>query len=48
MLIINNKFFKEALPAEKLFIKPMKGNNKISCSDDIGRNTNSIITVNYY
>jgi penicillin-binding protein 1C len=45
---INDKFFKEALPGQKLFFTPDAGMIKISCSDDKGRNTDIQVKVSFY
>jgi penicillin-binding protein 1C len=42
---INDKFFKEAGPSEKVFFTPEPGTIKISCSDDKARNSDIRITV---
>ena len=44
---INDKFYKEAGAAERVFFTPEEGNIKISCSDDRGRNNNIMIRVKY-
>ena len=45
---INNKFYKEAKPKEEVFFLPTEGINKISCSDDRGRNSSVQIGVEFY
>lgn len=45
---INDRFYKEAKAGENIFFYPEKGQLKISCSDDKGRNVNIRITVNYF
>jgi len=45
---INDQFYKTVKSSEKVFFLPVKGRNKISCSDDKGRNTDITITVTYY
>ncbi len=42
---INDKFYKTAKPANKVFFKPVEGMIKISCTDDKGRNANLHIKV---
>ena len=42
---INDQFFKAVSPQEKVFFNAPKGRVKISCSDDLGRNTNIYIQV---
>ncbi len=42
---INDRFFSEANPEQKLFFNPNTTNIKISCADDKGRNTNIEIKV---
>lgn len=42
---INDKFFKEAQPSDKVFFTPQPGTIKISCSDDNARNSDIRITV---
>lgn len=42
---INKKFYKMALPSEKVFFNPAEGRTEISCSDDKGRNSDVFITV---
>lgn len=44
---VNNKFFKSSLATEKQFFMPEEGSNKISCTDDKGRNRDIRITVKY-
>lgn len=44
---VNNKFYREALAHEKVFLIPTEGKIKISCSDDKGRNTDISIVVKY-
>jgi len=44
---INDKFFLEALPGQKLFFTPNPGLIKISCSDDKGRNTDMQVKVTF-
>jgi penicillin-binding protein 1C len=44
---INDRFYKTAQAREKLFFMPAAGSNKISCTDDKGRNRNIHITVKY-
>jgi penicillin-binding protein 1C len=46
---INDKFFIKVRQNEKVFFQPEKpGNYKISCSDDLGRNTDINIKVTFY
>jgi len=45
---INNRFYRKASVKETLFFIPEKGINKISCSDDKGRNSDSRIKVEHY
>jgi penicillin-binding protein 1C len=42
---INNKFYKSTAAGTKEFFVPIEGKNKISCTDDKGRNTDIYITV---
>jgi penicillin-binding protein 1C len=42
---INDKLFKSAKPSQKIFFKPFEGQIKISCTDDKGRNSNTVIKV---
>jgi penicillin-binding protein 1C len=42
---INDKFYQKAKANEKLFFTPEQGKNKISCTDDKGRNTDSWVFV---
>ncbi|TAE29102.1 MAG: penicillin-binding protein 1C [Candidatus Kapaibacterium sp.] len=44
---VNDKFYRTATPHERLFFVPERGVNKISCSDDKGRNTNIWIQVQW-
>jgi penicillin-binding protein 1C len=44
---INNRFYKTAQAKEKLFFIPDAGLNKISCTDDKGRNRDIKITVSF-
>ncbi len=44
---INNKFYKTALSREKIFFMPSEGMNKISCTDDKGRNRDVRVTVRF-
>ncbi len=44
---INDKFYRAVSPQEKLFFKPQIGFVKISCSDDLGRNSDITIKVSY-
>ena len=44
---INDQFYKTAQARERLFFMPAAGLNKISCTDDKGRNRNIQITVKY-
>jgi penicillin-binding protein 1C len=44
---VNDKFLRECVPSERVFFKPTRGVNKISCSDDLGRNSNSFVTVDW-
>lgn len=44
---INNRFYKAAQAREKIFFLPDAGVNKISCTDDKGRNRDIKITVNF-
>lgn len=42
---LNDKFLRAASPEERIFFTPERGQIKISCSDDKGRNSNIWITV---
>jgi len=42
---LNDKFLRAASPEERVFFMPERGQMKISCSDDKGRNTNIWINV---
>ena len=44
---INDEFFKSCKPTEKIFFTPTAGPQKISCTDDKGRNRNVKIVVKY-
>jgi penicillin-binding protein 1C len=44
---INDQFYKTAGATEKVFFKPVEGKNRISCSDDKGRNSNCSVMVYY-
>jgi penicillin-binding protein 1C len=44
---INNRFYKSAPAGEKQFFMPEEGTNKISCTDDRGRNRDIRISVKY-
>jgi penicillin-binding protein 1C len=44
---INNQFYKTAQAREKVFFMPGAGLNKISCTDDKGRNRDIRITVSF-
>ncbi|MGA2296691.1 MAG: penicillin-binding protein 1C, partial [FCB group bacterium] len=45
---INNQFYKNCKPNEKVFFRPGKGKTNISCLDDKGRKSNIIINVKFY
>jgi penicillin-binding protein 1C len=45
---IDNVFYREAIPSEKIFFKPGAGKIKISCCDDKGRNTDISIMVSFF
>ncbi len=45
---INNKFYKKSKPGENIFYRPSKGEIKITCMDDKGRDANIKINVQYY
>lgn len=44
---VNDRFYKEAAPGSKLYFVPDPGKNKVSCTDDKGRNVNCTIDVSY-
>ena len=44
---INNRFYKTAQGKEKIFFMPEAGQNKISCTDDKGRNRDININVSF-
>jgi len=44
---LNNRFYKAALPTEKIFFTPEAGTCKISCSDDRGRNRDLWVKVTF-
>lgn len=44
---VDDIFYKESKPTESVFIKAKPGKIKISCSDDLGRNTNAWFEVKY-
>lgn len=44
---INNKFYKKCRAPEKIFFRPDEGINKVSCSDDKGRNSDVVIVARY-
>ncbi len=45
---LNDTLLGKHAPDEGLFVTPPAGLNKISCSDDRGRNTDIFVTVKYY
>lgn len=46
---INNKFYAKALHNEKIFFEPdATGSYKISCTDELGRNSDATIKISYY
>ncbi|MFN8367324.1 MAG: penicillin-binding protein 1C [Candidatus Kapaibacterium sp.] len=44
---LNDKLISTSPPTEHVFIKPERGENKISCSDDKGRNTDITVTIEW-
>ncbi|MBT3799807.1 MAG: penicillin-binding protein 1C [Bacteroidetes bacterium] len=44
---VNNKLLQKAKATEKLFFEPKEGENKISCVDDKGRNTDIWVKVGF-
>lgn len=44
---VNDKFLQAAKPHERLFFTPERGPLKISCSDDKGRNSNIMVSVQW-
>jgi penicillin-binding protein 1C len=44
---LNDRFYKAALPSEKVFFTPEAGTYKISCSDDRGRNSDVRVKVTF-
>jgi len=44
---INDVFYKSCAKTETIFFEAKQGQNKISCSDDLGRNTNIWFDVEY-
>ena len=44
---INNRYYKTAQAKEKIFFMPGSGTNKISCTDDKGRNRDININVSF-
>lgn len=44
---LNDRFYKAAVPSEKVFFTPEAGNYKISCSDDRGRNSDVRVKVTF-
>jgi len=44
---LNDKFYRAAIPSEKVFFTPEAGNYKISCSDDRGRNSDVMVKVTF-
>jgi len=44
---LNDRFYKAALPTEKIFFTPDAGTCKISCSDDRGRNRDLWVKVTF-
>lgn len=44
---LNDKLLRAALPGEKVFFTPEEGHYKISCSDNLGRNSDIWIKVTY-
>ena len=45
---VNDVFIKKCQPGEKVFIKPMKKELKITCLDDHGRDNNINVSIKYY
>jgi penicillin-binding protein 1C len=45
---INDRFHQKAKAGESVYFTPSQGLNKISCSDDLGRNTNCKVDVKFY
>jgi len=44
---LNDKLISTSLPTEHVFIKPERGENKVSCSDDKGRNTDVTVMIEW-
>lgn len=45
---VNDRFVGACEPSETVFLKPLAGTSKISCSDDKGRNRDIRISVRFY
>lgn len=45
---VNDRFIGSCEPSGTVFLKPMAGNSKVSCSDDKGRNRDIRISVRFY
>jgi len=45
---VNGKFYKKALPTEKVFYKPKAGKLKVSCLDDKGRRSTTAVIIKLY
>jgi penicillin-binding protein 1C len=44
---VNNKFYREVRPSDKIFFHPIEGKNDITCTDDKGRNSGVQIYVKF-
>jgi penicillin-binding protein 1C len=45
---IDDKFYKKSKPGDKIFFKPDRGDTKIVCLDDLGREESITLKVFYY
>lgn len=45
---VNDKFYTKSEPGEKIFLKPEKGENKITCLDDKGKDESVFVVVKYF
>ena len=45
---VNDNYYKECKPVEKIFLHPQTGNLNITCLDDKGRNESVTVHVKYY
>ncbi len=45
---LNNKFYKQCPPGDKIFFEPQKGDLQISCMDDLGRKSTISTKIIFY